>query len=148
MDGWVAFKPMHGQVKAMSDLALLQTEINPVMMKFDLERTDDVFASDTALRPQVNLSEEGLSDISLGTFRHTTFSTKKASARWASNTPHAAGRCGAVSRCGAVRRCGGCGPPRLRSRRVQSLQSLRGLFRLQLRGAWRWKDSISGCGGS
>lgn len=33
LGGWVAFKPMGGQVMAMGDLVLLQTEINPVMTK-------------------------------------------------------------------------------------------------------------------
>jgi hypothetical protein len=33
LGGWVAFKPMGGQVLAMGDLVLLQTEINPVMTK-------------------------------------------------------------------------------------------------------------------
>jgi len=33
LGGWVAFKPMHGQVMAMGDLVLLETEINPVMSK-------------------------------------------------------------------------------------------------------------------
>ena len=35
LGGWVAFKPMGGQVMAMGDLVLLQTEINPVMTKLD-----------------------------------------------------------------------------------------------------------------
>src|SRR5436305_13912367 len=33
LGGWVAFKPMQGAAMAMGDLVLLQTEINPVMMK-------------------------------------------------------------------------------------------------------------------
>src|SRR6516165_5286317 len=33
LGGWVALKPMGGQVMAMGDLVLLQTEINPVMTK-------------------------------------------------------------------------------------------------------------------
>ncbi len=33
LGGWVAFKPMHGQVMAMGDLVLLESEINPVMSK-------------------------------------------------------------------------------------------------------------------
>jgi hypothetical protein len=33
LGGWVAFKPMHGEVMAMGDLVLLETEINPVMRK-------------------------------------------------------------------------------------------------------------------
>ena len=33
LGGWVAFKPMGGQVMAMGDLVLLETEINPVMSK-------------------------------------------------------------------------------------------------------------------
>jgi hypothetical protein len=33
LGGWVAFKPMHGEVMAMGDLVLLETEINPVMAK-------------------------------------------------------------------------------------------------------------------
>jgi hypothetical protein len=34
LGGWVAFKPAHGGVMAMGDLVLLETEINPVMLKF------------------------------------------------------------------------------------------------------------------
>src|SRR6201996_4861527 len=33
LGGWVAFKEMHGQVMAMGDLVLLESEINPVMAK-------------------------------------------------------------------------------------------------------------------
>jgi hypothetical protein len=33
LGGWVAFKPMQGEVMAMGDLVLLETEINPVMTK-------------------------------------------------------------------------------------------------------------------
>jgi hypothetical protein len=33
LGGWVAFKPMHGGAMAMGDLVLLETEINPVMLK-------------------------------------------------------------------------------------------------------------------
>jgi hypothetical protein len=33
LGGWVAFKPMHGGVMVMGDLVLLESEINPVMMK-------------------------------------------------------------------------------------------------------------------
>jgi hypothetical protein len=33
LGGWVAFKPMGGEVMAMGDLVLLETEINPVMAK-------------------------------------------------------------------------------------------------------------------
>jgi hypothetical protein len=33
LGGWVAFKPAHGGVMAMGDLVLLETEINPVMLK-------------------------------------------------------------------------------------------------------------------
>jgi hypothetical protein len=33
LGGWVAFKPMHGEVMIMGDLVLLETEINPVMAK-------------------------------------------------------------------------------------------------------------------
>jgi hypothetical protein len=33
LGGWVAFKPMHGDVMVMGDLVLLETEINPVMAK-------------------------------------------------------------------------------------------------------------------
>ena len=33
LGGWVAFKPMHGEVMVMGDLVLLETEINPVMTK-------------------------------------------------------------------------------------------------------------------
>ncbi|WP_187435901.1 DUF1259 domain-containing protein [Bradyrhizobium hipponense] len=33
LGGWVAFKPAHGGVTAMGDLVLLESEINPVMLK-------------------------------------------------------------------------------------------------------------------
>ena len=33
LGGWVAFKAMHGEVMAMGDLVLLDTEINPVMAR-------------------------------------------------------------------------------------------------------------------
>ena len=33
LGGWIAFKPMHGQAMVMGDLVLLETEINPVMLK-------------------------------------------------------------------------------------------------------------------
>ena len=33
LGGWVAFKPMHGEVMVMGDLVLLEAEINPVMAK-------------------------------------------------------------------------------------------------------------------
>jgi biotin operon repressor len=33
LGGWVAFKPMHGEVIVMGDLVLLETEVNPVMAK-------------------------------------------------------------------------------------------------------------------
>jgi hypothetical protein len=33
LGGWVAFKPMHGEAMVMGDLALLETEVNPVMLK-------------------------------------------------------------------------------------------------------------------
>lgn len=33
LGGWVAFKPMHGQTMVMGDLVLLETEVNPVMLK-------------------------------------------------------------------------------------------------------------------
>ena len=33
LGGWVAFKPAHGHRAAMGDLVLLETEINPVMLK-------------------------------------------------------------------------------------------------------------------
>jgi hypothetical protein len=33
LGGWAAFKPMHGGVMVMGDLVLLETEINPVMLK-------------------------------------------------------------------------------------------------------------------
>jgi len=33
LGGWIAFKPMHGQAMAMGDLVLLETEVNPVMLK-------------------------------------------------------------------------------------------------------------------
>jgi hypothetical protein len=33
LGGWIAFKPMHGGAMVMGDLVLLETEINPVMLK-------------------------------------------------------------------------------------------------------------------
>src|SRR5258708_24818887 len=33
LGGWVAFKPLHGEAMIMGDLVLLETEINPVMLK-------------------------------------------------------------------------------------------------------------------
>src|SRR5258706_4494133 len=33
LGGWTAFKPMHGETMVMGDLVLLETEINPVMLK-------------------------------------------------------------------------------------------------------------------
>src|ERR1700757_3983368 len=33
LGGWIALKPAHGGVMAMGDLVLLETEINPVMLK-------------------------------------------------------------------------------------------------------------------
>src|SRR5450631_302584 len=33
LGGWIAFKPAHGGAMAMGDLVLLETEINPVMLK-------------------------------------------------------------------------------------------------------------------
>src|SRR2546423_11597352 len=33
LGGWVAFKPAHGGAMTMGDLVLLETEINPVMLK-------------------------------------------------------------------------------------------------------------------
>jgi hypothetical protein len=33
LGGWVAFKPAHGGVMVMGDLVLLETEVNPVMLK-------------------------------------------------------------------------------------------------------------------
>lgn len=33
LGGWIAFKPVHGQAMIMGDLVLLETEVNPVMLK-------------------------------------------------------------------------------------------------------------------
>jgi hypothetical protein len=33
LGGWIAFKPMHGEAMVMGDLVLLESEINPVMLK-------------------------------------------------------------------------------------------------------------------
>jgi hypothetical protein len=33
LGGWVAFKPMHGEAMVMGDLVLLESEVNPVMLK-------------------------------------------------------------------------------------------------------------------
>jgi biotin operon repressor len=43
LGGWVAFKPMHGEVMVMGDLVLLETEVNPVMAKL-LENGVDITA--------------------------------------------------------------------------------------------------------
>jgi hypothetical protein len=64
-------------------------------------------ARDTALGPQINLSEEELSDVSLGTFY--VFDKEgigKLGEQYAARCG-GCGRCGGVARC-AVARCGGC----------------------------------------
>jgi len=33
LGGWIAFKPMHGEAMVMGDYVLLETEVNPVMLK-------------------------------------------------------------------------------------------------------------------
>jgi hypothetical protein len=33
LGGWIAFKPMHGEAMVMGDIVLLETEVNPVMLK-------------------------------------------------------------------------------------------------------------------
>jgi Domain of Unknown Function (DUF1259) len=33
LGGWIAFKPMHGEAMVMGDLVLLESEVNPVMLK-------------------------------------------------------------------------------------------------------------------
>src|SRR5438445_1060871 len=33
LGGWVAFKPIHGEAMVMGDLVLLETDVNPVMLK-------------------------------------------------------------------------------------------------------------------
>jgi uncharacterized protein DUF1259 len=33
LGGWIAFKPMHGEAMVMGDLVLLDSEVNPVMLK-------------------------------------------------------------------------------------------------------------------
>src|ERR1700680_4767048 len=43
LGGWVAFKPMHGEAMVMGDLVLLDTEINPVMLKM-IEGGPDITA--------------------------------------------------------------------------------------------------------
>jgi biotin operon repressor len=43
LGGWVAFKPVHGEVMVMGDLVLLDTEVNPVMAKL-LENGIDITA--------------------------------------------------------------------------------------------------------
>ena len=40
LGGWVALKDMHGEVMAMGDLVLLETEINPVMAKMIADGID------------------------------------------------------------------------------------------------------------
>jgi hypothetical protein len=43
LGGWVAFKPMHGEVMVMGDLVLLEAEVNPVMAKL-IENGIDITA--------------------------------------------------------------------------------------------------------
>lgn len=43
LGGWIAFKPMHGEVMVMGDLVLLESEVNPVMAKL-IENGIDVTA--------------------------------------------------------------------------------------------------------
>src|ERR1700692_437492 len=38
LGGWVAFKPAHGGAMAIGDLVLLESEINPVMLKLIADR--------------------------------------------------------------------------------------------------------------
>jgi hypothetical protein len=72
----------------------------------------DVSARDTTLGPQFNLSEEELSDVSLGTFYVfdkedlATFGVQYAARCGRCGRCGGAGRCAA--RCGGVARCGGC----------------------------------------
>jgi hypothetical protein len=73
----------------------------------------DVSARDTALGPQINLSEEELSDVSLGTFYvFDKEDLSMAGARYAARCGRC-GRCGGAGRCGgrcaAVARCARCG---------------------------------------
>src|SRR6516225_9454591 len=63
----------------------------------------DVSARDTTLGPQINLSEEELSEVSLGTFY--VFDKEDLSMAGA----HYAARCGRCGRCAAVARCARCG---------------------------------------
>ena len=77
----------------------------------------DVSARDTTLGPQINLSEEELSDVSLGTFYiFDKEEMGKLGEQYAARCGRCGGRCGGVARCGGrcavarcgVARCGGC----------------------------------------
>jgi hypothetical protein len=67
----------------------------------DANSSPDVSARDTTLGPQINLSEEELSDVSLGTFY--VFDKEDLSMAGA----EFAARCGRCGRCGGAGRCGG-----------------------------------------
>ena len=68
----------------------------------------DVSARDNTLGPQINLSEEELSDVSLGTFY--VFDKEDLNMFGAQSAARCGrcGRCGGAGRCAAVARCGGC----------------------------------------
>ena len=74
------------------------------------DSSPDMSARDTTLGPQINLSEEELSDVSLGTFYvFDKEDLSMAGAQYAARC----GRCGGAGRCGgrcaAVARCARCG---------------------------------------
>ena len=51
LGGWTAFKPMHGGVMIMGDLVLLETEINPVMLKLIQNGAEITAVHNHLLRP-------------------------------------------------------------------------------------------------
>jgi biotin operon repressor len=81
LGGWVAFKPMHGEVMAMGDLVLLDTEVNPVMAKL-LENGVDVTAVHNHLLranpPTYYMHVGGHGDpVKMATAIHTALSQSK-----------------------------------------------------------------------
>ncbi|HEY2226560.1 MAG TPA: DUF1259 domain-containing protein [Xanthobacteraceae bacterium] len=81
LGGWVAFKPMHGEVMAMGDLVLLDTEVNPVMAKL-LENGVDVTAVHNHLLranpPTYYMHVGGHGDpVKMATAVHTALSQSK-----------------------------------------------------------------------
>jgi hypothetical protein len=72
----------------------------------------DVSVRDITLGPQINLSEEELSDVSLGTFyvfdKESIHEPGQQVAVVVARCGAGCGRCGGVARCGGCRGCRGC----------------------------------------